>query len=795
MSKQKAAHSMRDIWTDTLFQTMFISIAAILCFYSALWMLQDIFPDWQVADWAKRDLAALVLFTAAFYGFVIQAIPRCQAVCRLLVPASYAAVAYRLIQPVRIDFEDGACAFVSQYLEKWNKQMDTDWQIWHGKAELLTYSFSICALLALLVVLSLALCFGKRMFLLVLPALSLSAVLFAGHAPGQKGLAMLFAALVFISASDKPGRCLVADGGRRRLYAKILHALLSIGAAAFVFAIYVVSSVFLKTPADGLMKQAPQVYQFQQSVERRVSGVAASFLTPQDVSVNHLAPRYTGREVMKITVSEKPAADLYLRGFCGTDYEDGNWTYHAEPFADACALSGYQEQDVAKELLGIPYRMLQMSPYHRDRQEADYTIQYTGLWNRFTYFPYFIDVSSIENGASFVGDASVQKNWGTRTMYVHGMNRGIRYSVSEKERTEEISEISDFYNEFAEDVYRDPIGRIDRTGTGNMNDGRYAQFLEEMLKNNNRRIMYARFVCRLLSSNYEYSLNLDAVPEGEDPIEYFLYKSGKGYCVHFASAAVQLLRRSGVPARYVSGYHVDVKAFHESEGGYTASVKDRDAHAWAEIYLRDIGWIPVDATPSDRERAVQSSQPGSGQSSTADTDSQAEDTDSKEDDGQEDTQAEQDAEEEQQKEPENQGASDRHGNGRKSWMDTVRAACILIALCLVFVFLLTILYRAACMYRDLPEKEIQKGMYRQAVCRANRRIYRRLRLREKAGKHDLTDAVYEKELKSAYQNISCGDWERYMKVLKAAVFSGGEINREDAFFCVCIYKQIIGMRT
>ncbi|TDJ63384.1 MAG: DUF4129 domain-containing protein, partial [Proteobacteria bacterium] len=65
-----------------------------------------------------------------------------------------------------------------------------------------------------------------------------------------------------------------------------------------------------------------------------------------------------------------------------------------------------------------------------------------------------------------------------------------------------------------------------------------------------------------------------------------------GFCEHYAAAFVTLMRAVGLPARIVTGY----------QGGEYNSVSDymivrqRDAHAWAEVYLDDRGWIRVDPT-------------------------------------------------------------------------------------------------------------------------------------------------------------------------------------------------------
>lgn len=89
----------------------------------------------------------------------------------------------------------------------------------------------------------------------------------------------------------------------------------------------------------------------------------------------------------------------------------------------------------------------------------------------------------------------------------------------------------------------------------------------------------------------EYDLDAPAVPAGEDYVDWFLNHSKKGYCMHFASAAVLLLRTAGIPARYVSGYVVNVP-----RTGY-AVVPDSAAHAWVEYYKDGVGWLPLEVTP------------------------------------------------------------------------------------------------------------------------------------------------------------------------------------------------------
>lgn len=90
-----------------------------------------------------------------------------------------------------------------------------------------------------------------------------------------------------------------------------------------------------------------------------------------------------------------------------------------------------------------------------------------------------------------------------------------------------------------------------------------------------------------------YDLNTGRMPSGEtDFALWFLKNSDRGYCVHFATAAVVLLRAAGIEARYVSGYMVRTRA------GQTVTVTGENAHAWAEYYEPALGiWLVLEATP------------------------------------------------------------------------------------------------------------------------------------------------------------------------------------------------------
>jgi transglutaminase-like putative cysteine protease len=102
-------------------------------------------------------------------------------------------------------------------------------------------------------------------------------------------------------------------------------------------------------------------------------------------------------------------------------------------------------------------------------------------------------------------------------------------------------------------------------------------------------------VAQYFTGNYDYTLGIQ-VPEGEDPLAYFLFSDPlpAAHCEFFATGAALLLRAAGVPARYVTG--VGVWEQHPFADYWVA--RNRDAHAWVEAWDENEGWFIVEATPA-----------------------------------------------------------------------------------------------------------------------------------------------------------------------------------------------------
>lgn len=116
----------------------------------------------------------------------------------------------------------------------------------------------------------------------------------------------------------------------------------------------------------------------------------------------------------------------------------------------------------------------------------------------------------------------------------------------------------------------------------------------EIVKDSDTRYDAVHAVQTYLANHAEYTLDTRMPPRGTDFVDDFLFVTREGYCNHFSTAMVVLLRAEGIPARWVKGFgtgELDPKV----PGQYT--ITQGDAHSWVEVYFPGAGWMPFEATP------------------------------------------------------------------------------------------------------------------------------------------------------------------------------------------------------
>ena len=101
-------------------------------------------------------------------------------------------------------------------------------------------------------------------------------------------------------------------------------------------------------------------------------------------------------------------------------------------------------------------------------------------------------------------------------------------------------------------------------------------------------------------NGFEYTLEPPLL--GTDSVDDFIFTTKKGFCEHYAGSFVFLMRAAGIPARVVTGYQ---GGEYNDLGGYYV-LRQYDAHAWAEVWVRDRGWVRIDPTAAISPARIQS---------------------------------------------------------------------------------------------------------------------------------------------------------------------------------------------
>lgn len=155
-----------------------------------------------------------------------------------------------------------------------------------------------------------------------------------------------------------------------------------------------------------------------------------------------------------------------------------------------------------------------------------------------------------------------------------------------KSRTGEditVASIQD-YRQIIYDNYLEDITLSDET----------AKYLQKITEGAETDVDKLRAIERELST-FTYTHTPGPLPEtvtdASEFLDYFLLESREGYCNYFATAFTLLARAEGIPARFVQGFCVP------SKGKTETTVYSDMSHAWPEVYLDEIGWIPFEPTP------------------------------------------------------------------------------------------------------------------------------------------------------------------------------------------------------
>lgn len=303
----------------------------------------------------------------------------------------------------------------------------------------------------------------------------------------------------------------------------------------------------------------------------------------------------TGDTQLEVTLWQEPTETLYLKGFTGGNYGDGQWmpADDQRDFHETAVVLGWENWE--SWISDVCFRMYFYMNGLTAREPVEPRVIYlshTSGTDKGIYVPYFTE-------------------WPNRRGDI-GSGYGFQYYEESEmhidwDNIPEASRMSAGWYRMIRDAYMDTIADT-CTGVPRESLPRLAALCEDNPMASEEEV--TAFISAVLESGASYTLTPGRAPLNEDIVEYFLFEDHEGYCVHYASAATLMYRLYGIPARYVSGYAVAPSDFTEQEDGtWTAQVSDRSAHAWTEIFLEDYGWTPVEVTP-DTSGRITASYPG-----------------------------------------------------------------------------------------------------------------------------------------------------------------------------------------
>lgn len=328
---------------------------------------------------------------------------------------------------------------------------------------------------------------------------------------------------------------------------------------------------------------------------------------------------YNNTEALKLVI-EDFKYPVYLKGFVAGKYDNNTWdTIEVDDELDDYNDGkenyiqdiGFNNIESYNQLLDITYGI------------SEFSVKIKGASKKYAYAPYFTSYASDRNEGGEKCKPSDESHVSLRarkylmnyynisacptldTRYSDLSAALINYANTIKSNVTIDSEAQDLYYDFVIDKYLEEAESVGLDKAVKDIESNYIQ------RSNYQAQYYSGFadyssymtvitaIQRYFEENFEYTLSPGKTPDGEDFIDYFLSEQRKGYCSYFATAGVMLLRHFDIPARYVEGYVVYPNQLggHNENGMNEISVKDKSAHAWAEIYTRELGWIPVEFTP------------------------------------------------------------------------------------------------------------------------------------------------------------------------------------------------------
>ena len=305
-------------------------------------------------------------------------------------------------------------------------------------------------------------------------------------------------------------------------------------------------------------------------------------------------------DTVRLKVTSQQVKDLYLRGFVGADYAVGTWkplTRAAYGGGNNGMLKWLGSQGFFPAAQYASYEKLGVSQL----QPNSLKIENLGARRNYLYLPYSVsELQASDKVTNQDNGYCSKKLFGSRAYNAAEISDALPAELLHQENWLSVPETSgqkqyidqeSVYRSFVYQFYRNTDSRLEPLIRENILEGSVLPegiytAASEIRKGLETRMAYEEHPTKVSA----------AASEREDPLYEFLSGQRSGNDALFASAAVQAFRVCGIPARYVEGYLLRSQAARDADQG-TVTLTNRDSHAWCEVYMDGVGWVPVDTTP------------------------------------------------------------------------------------------------------------------------------------------------------------------------------------------------------
>lgn len=565
----------------------------------------------------------------------------------------------------------------------------------------------------------------------------------------------------------------------------------------FLLAAFIAVSPF----AGKMMEQYHMVwYQRQLELEDKMLAFGEKYLNlnrilaggaQKEQTLSNQKPQQNGKEMFQITVSEKPASNIYLRGFIGEVYENGNWSAGSEQeFSDFAQSQGYSLEEYTRTIQNMPGKLMAHGAV-----PTEMTIETISVMSGYTLFPYYVE---LEENMQALGDGALKPSGEKEYTVTQMAESDEAANISEKEM-EQWESYQKYVKEHDLGYPKEELSRL--TGlVENVKNGEKEVYLNGYTTANTPFSFQERIVKSLLWEDTSYSMELNEVPEGEEFTEYFLFDQRKGFCVHYATAGTLMFRMLNIPARYVSGYVVRPSDFQRnSDGNYTAVVTDESAHAWTEIFEESAGFYPVEVTPSAADTAQEEELEnalGAEEETRPIEENNRQQTESEQQTESDRQQAEKGTQEEQNSMAEGSGQASglkgpvkaqEHGIEREKVLRIIAILAAFIAGCAGVVFAVKVRRNHV---NERKYKRFHQKNRAEGTLALGREIYRILKEMGYGNHKKMTDLEYGRWLEQNLVLEQEMSWKEFVALQQQAAFSDKEISMEQWQKLLDLYEKM-----